>query len=355
VPGASGGYGRGTIEGVNRLGIVRCTVAAALFGASAPAASRLADDVGAFTLAGLLYLGAALAVAPVVARQPRERRAWDRGGARLAVAVIAGGGAGPVLLAAGLARTPAATASLLLNLELVATVLLAAAFFSEHIGGRVAAGTVLVVAAGVTLGWSPSADLRLGALFIAAACTCWGLDNCVTAALDELTPAQITLAKGTIAGSVNLAIGLATGAAPSAGQAAAALVVGAVGYGVSITLWVAGARLLGAARGQLVFATAPFLGAVVAWLVLSEPVTGAQVIATLLAGAGVAFVVGSDHTHAHRHHPVEHDHEHRHDDGHHRHTHAGGFTGRHQHSHQHAPLVHAHPHVPDLHHRHDHS
>ncbi len=334
---------------------MRCALAAALFGASAPAASRLADDLGAFTLASLLYLGAALAVAPAVARQPRARRAWERGGARLGLAVVAGGGAGPVLLAAGLARTPAATASLLLNLELVATVLLAAAFFSEHVGGRVAAGTVLVVVAGVTLGWSPSADLRIGALFIAAACACWGLDNCVTASLDELTPAQITLAKGTIAGSVNLAIGLATSAAPSAGQTVAALAVGAIGYGVSITLWVAGARLLGAARGQLVFATAPFLGAMVAWIVLSEPVTGAQLLACVLAGAGVARVVGSDHTHNHRHQPVEHDHEHRHDDGHHTHAHPGGVGARHQHPHTHAPLAHAHPHVPDLHHRHDHA
>jgi len=49
---------------------------------------------------------------------------------------------------------------------------------------------------------------------------------------------------------------------------------GLVGYGVSITLWVAGARDLGAARGQLVFATAPFVGAIVAWTVFSDQITG---------------------------------------------------------------------------------
>lgn len=162
------------------------------------------------------------------------------------------------------------------------------------------------------------------------------------------------MAKGTLAGSVNLAIGLAAGSAPSARHTVAALVVGAIGYGMSITLWVAGARVLGAARAQLVFATAPFLGAAVAWLVLSDPITGAQVLASVLAGVGVAFVFGSDHTHAHRHQAVDHDHEHRHDDGHHTHAHPGGFGGRHQHPHDHAPLAHAHPHVPDLHHRHDH-
>ena len=35
-------------------GIVRCSLAAVLFGISAPAASQLAADMGAFTLAGSL-------------------------------------------------------------------------------------------------------------------------------------------------------------------------------------------------------------------------------------------------------------------------------------------------------------
>ena len=51
---------------MSRRGILRCSLAAVLFGLSAPAASRLADDMGAFTLAWLLYLGAAIAVLPVV-------------------------------------------------------------------------------------------------------------------------------------------------------------------------------------------------------------------------------------------------------------------------------------------------
>ena len=42
-----------------------------LFGVSAPAASVLASDMSALLLAGLLYVGAALAVLPVVRRRPR--------------------------------------------------------------------------------------------------------------------------------------------------------------------------------------------------------------------------------------------------------------------------------------------
>ena len=125
---------------------------------------------------------------------------------------------------------------------------------------------------------------------------------------------------------------------------------------LSITLWVAGARDLGAARGQLVFATAPFIGAIVAWSVFGDPVTARQVVAFVIAASGVAFVLWSDHEHAHTHEPLAHVHEHEHDEHHvHIHPEEPVSASRHTHRHEHTPLVHRHPHVPDLHHRHEHA
>ncbi len=309
--------------------------------------------MNAFALAGLLYLGAGLAVLPSTIMRPPACRPLRRGGRRLGVAVVFGGAVAPVLLAAGLARTPAATASLLLNLELVATVLLAAVVFHEHIGRRVAAGTTLVVAGGVALTWTAAPELRLGVLFVAGACLCWAADNCITASLDELAPHHITMAKGVVAGSANLVLGLLVATAPSPSQIVAALVIGAIGYGLSITLWVTGARDLGAARGQLIFAIAPFVGAVIAWVVLGDPVTTAQVAALILAIVGVSAVLHSSHFHEHHHVSMEHEHEHEHDGSHHEHDHPEAVE-HHLHPHRHRDLVHAHPHVPDLHHRHGH-
>jgi len=338
-----------------RRGVVRCAAAAVLFGASAPAASRLAADMSSFSLAGLLYLGAAFAVLPMLGRRPPSRESLRRGAGRLAIAVLVGGAAGPVLLAAGLARTSAASASLLLNLELVFTTVLAGLVFREHLGSRVIRGTLLVVVASAVLGGSGGGDVRWGTALIAGACLCWAVDNCVTANLDELAPAHITFVKGVVAGGGNLIIGLLVAGAPSGWPIAGALAVGMIGYGASITLWVSGARDLGAARGQLVFSTAPFVGAIVAWTVFHEGATVREVISVVIAAAGVGFVLGSAHTHDHRHAAVEHDHEHRHDDGHHDHGHDAPVDGRHTHRHVHRELVHAHPHVPDLHHRHDHA
>jgi drug/metabolite transporter (DMT)-like permease len=339
---------------VDRRAVARCVVAAVLFGAAAPAASKLAGDMNPFVLAGLLYLGAGLAVVPSTILRPPTRRSLHGGGRRLSIAVILGGAVAPVLLAAGLTRTPAATASLLLNLELVATVILAAVVFREHIGRRVAVGTVLVVTGGAVLTWSAAPQLRLGAIMVAGACLCWAVDNCITASLDELAPHHITMAKGLVAGSANLVLGLVVAASPSLGQVVSALVIGAFGYGLSITLWVRGARELGAARGQLIFALAPFVGAVLAWVVLGESVSAAQLVALGFAVAGVSVVMGSSHLHEHHHVSVQHEHEHDHDDRHHDHDHASAGE-RHVHLHLHRELIHAHPHVPDLHHRHEHA
>lgn len=350
---------------MSRIGTLRCLLAAVLFGATAPAAAELAGSVPAFTLAGLLYLGAAIAVGPAVASRPPARAALVADRRQVAVAVIFGGAIGPLLLVAGLARTSAASASILLNTELVATVVLAAVLFREHLGRRVVSSAVLVTLAGVVLTWEGGGGFDTGGLLIVAACAAWGVDNGVTARIEHLAPEHVVALKGVVAGGTNVAIGLVTagiGAGTTALDVLAALAIGAAGYGASITLWVKGARELGAARAQVVFATAPFIGAAISWSVLAEPVEAVQLVAVGLAALGVAVSLRSGHEHDHHHHAVKHDHEHVHGpdgDGHHDHDHEhdarqGRFVGRHAHAHTHDELVHAHPHVPDLHHRHEH-
>ncbi|MCA9719611.1 MAG: EamA family transporter, partial [Myxococcales bacterium] len=131
--------------------------------------------------------------------------------------------------------------------------------------------------------------------------------------------------------------------------------VGALGYGASLVLYIRGAQQLGATRSQVLFSTAPLLGGVVAWTALGEPVEGAQLLAIALLAPAVWLMLGERHDHEHVHEAMSHTHSHRHDDGHHDHVHEGlPRAHRHTHAHTHAPMVHAHPHLPDLHHRHEH-
>lgn len=354
------GEGEGT-EGRRSVAmpVAWCLASAALFGASTPACKLLVGEMGPVTLAGLLYLGAALATAPFARHGGVPSRQRDPGNLRrLAGAVLFGGVLGPVALMASLTAAPSASVALWLNLETPATALLAAWAFREHLHLRGWVANALVVGAGVVLAAPDAGAMGPAALGVGFAAVCWGLDNNLTAVIDGYTPAQTTCVKGAVAGSTNLLLGwLLEGALPGAGTVGAALGVGALAYGASIVLYIRGAQQLGATRSQMLFATAPFLGVLASWGLLGESIEGVQVVAALAMAGALALLLTERHAHAHHHPVLEHTHAHRHDDGHHDdHEHEGlPPEAWHTHTHRHGALDHAHPHVPDLHHRHRHS
>ena len=330
---------------------------AALFALATPASKLLLVELPPFQLAGLLYLGAALGMLPLVLRQPAARLAGlDRANRRRLVgAIVAGGAVGPVLLLAALRLAPAGSVSLLLNLEVAATAVLGASLFHEPLSRPGWMGAAGIAGAGALLAGGDWPGVA-AALLVAAACVCWGLDNHLTALIDGMTPAASTFWKGAAAGSVNLAIGITLAPlAANAWQIAAALAVGALAYGASIALYIHAAQQLGAVRAQAVFATAPFIGAALSFGVLGEPVTAQTLLAAALLAASVWMLFSGAHGHVHQHSAVEYVHSHRHDDGHHDHIHPGASPATpHSHPHRHEAQVHAHPHWPDLHHRHSH-
>ena len=334
-------------------------ISAALFGAATPASKGLLADLSPFQLAGLLYLGAALGVAPVAGLKQVWRMPWRLNPAnrwRLWGAVLAGGVAGPVLLLAGLKVASAASVSLWLNLELVATAVLGHWFFRDHLTryGWLGVGATLVAAMALSIGGG-AAGAMAGALVLLACC-CWGLDNHLTALIDGLAPSQSTFWKGLAAGCVSLAIGLMLRPfAAGAWMLFGAVFVGIWSYGASITLYIHAAQRLGATRGQVIFSTAPFFGLLLSTLLLGESLQWLHYIAALLFVAGIALLLLESHAHTHDHTALSHAHRHRHDDQHHAHDHAGlDPTVEHTHWHDHAPMTHAHAHWPDLHHRHGH-
>lgn len=340
-------------------------LSAALFGASTPFAKLLlGDGLNPFMLAGLLYLGSGIGLAAVEALRrglgglPEEAplRRGDLGW--LALVVLSGGVAAPVLLMLGLAATPASAASLLLNLEGLATMAIAWLIFRENVDRRLLAGAAAILAGAIALSWQggPGA-LGWGAAAIAGACLFWGLDNNLTRRLSAADPVQIAMIKGLAAGTVNIALGLGLGARlPVPAALGGAAVLGFVGYGVSLVLFILALRHLGAARTGAYFSTAPFIGAALAVAMLGEPVTGQLLGAGALMAIGLYLHLAERHEHEHAHAVLDHEHRHVHD-AHHQHAHGPGDPAGepHMHRHRHPPIVHKHPHYPDLHHRHAHA
>lgn len=334
--------------------------AAALFGTSTPFAKLLLGEVSPVLLAGLLYLGSGIGLSLV--RLARRQSTLDGGEAALpraqwgwlAGAVFFGGALGPALLMLGLQSTVEATASLLLNLEGVFTALLAWFVFRENFDHRIALGMVAIAAGGLVLSWQPGAEpaFSSGALFVAGACLCWGVDNKLTQKVSSSEPFQIAAIKGLVAGGVNLAIAFALGATlPPFKVLCGALVVGFFGYGLSLACFVLALRHIGTAHTGAYFSLAPFVGAAVSLLLLRESVGMLFVAAGVLMGLGVWLHLTEKHEHEH----LEHSHRHAHDE-HHQHAHAAGVdpTEPHTHEHTHEPLTHRHAHFPDIHHRHRH-
>ena len=336
---------------------------ALLFGASTPFAKLLIGDLSPWTLAGLLYLGSGLGlgivdllrrVRGIDAQAELERSEWPW----FAGAVVAGGVVGPLLLMLGLARLPAAHAALLLNLEPVLTAAIAWVIFRENVDWRIAAGMLLIAVGAAGLSWSGDARVgfSLGAVLVAGACLAWALDNNLMRRVAHGDAVRLAAIKGGVAGSINLALAGASGQpSPDLAVVPLALVLGFVGYGLSLVLFVLALRELGAGRTGAYFACAPFAGALVAILFLGEVLSPQLAIAAALMGVGVYFHVTERHEHDHEHQPTEHSHRHRHDE-HHRHEHdPSDPPGEpHVHRHAHAWLRHRHAHFPDAHHRHRH-
>jgi drug/metabolite transporter (DMT)-like permease len=346
-------------------GVFSAIAAGVLFGASTPLAKSLVHGIDPWMLAGLLYLGSGIGLGSYQALQYFLRarrvdavslRGADRGW--LAAAIVSGGIIAPVLMMYGLSATAASSASLLLNLEGVFSILIAWFVFRENFDRRVFLGVLAITVGALLLSVNGRIvwDNAVGPAAIAGACLAWALDNNFTrkVALNDVT--QIAMLKGLVAGSVNVAIAVALGrSAPSAAASLAAGAVGLGGYGLSLVLFVVALRYLGTARTGAYFSIAPFVGAFIAVVLFGEPLTTQLVCAGVLMMIGIWLHLTERHEHEHSHAPLTHSHPHLHD-SHHLHEHDIGQTGTepHSHRHTHAPLRHAHPHYPDEHHRHEH-
>jgi drug/metabolite transporter (DMT)-like permease len=336
--------------------------AAVLFGASTPLAKQLTGGTASpFLLAGLLYLGSGLGLALV--RLLRDR-GWKASGLPLHEwpwllgAIAFGGVLGPLLLMLGLSHTSAASASLLLNLESVLTAVLAWLVFRESTDKRIVLGMALIVAGGVVLSWpgGRTSAMGVGPLAVAGACLAWAIDNNLTRKVSASDAVFISLTKGLVAGGVNTSLGLALGATwPAVGVWSSAMVVGFLGYGLSLVLFVLALRGLGTARTGAYFSMAPFVGVAISVLAFGEPTDTMFWVAAGLMVLGLALHLTEHHAHEHEHLEMVHEHSHRHD-AHHQHTHDFAWDGvePHTHVHRHTRLVHRHAHFPDIHHRHAH-
>lgn len=346
----------------NNAPVVYAILAALLFGINAPFSKLLLNQIDPLFLAALLYLGAGVGMTAMTVLSKKRRMASQE--AQLTkkempavVMMVLLDIAAPIFLLLGISLTNSSTAALLGNFEIAATSVIAMIFFKEAIGRRMwmAIGFISVASILLTVSDLSAISLSIGAVFVMLSCVCWGLENNCTRNLSIKDPVQVVIIKGFGSGLGALLIAFVWGdLSGTLLYIILAMILGFVAYGLSIFFYVKAQRGLGAARTSAYYAAAPFMGVLISWLVLKEPITASFLMALAIMIVGTWLALSEDHEHAHTHQQETHDHSHSHDDGHHLHDDHPPVNGMHCHEHTHQSTVHSHCHLPDIHHRHLH-
>lgn len=277
---------------------VPALLAAVSFGLTFPTVRAVFGDLPALFGAGWLYFASGIGLTllrwtPLVPRgEPLARRdlPW------LAGAIVSGGIVAPFANVRALSELPGHVGALLANLEVVFTALFAVLLFGERLVGRRAAGIAVLLAGGIAASGAIDRGVggmaATGAFFAALAALGWGIDNNLTRRIAAKDAVQIARWKGLLGGAASLGLAGALGAIPSAGVGVwfGGGMVGFVGYGLSLVLFVTSLRTLGAALTTAIFGVgATLVGTLASALLLSESVSAWTGVSAVLVLAGVVL------------------------------------------------------------------
>ena len=309
-------------------------LAAVFYAINVPISKVLLQHVGPTTMAALLYLGAGIGIGMMSLFNKKDReKAESLTKAELPyiVGMIVLDIAAPIFLMLGISYGSSANASLLGNFEIVATTVIALILFKEAVTKRLWVAIGLITLSSILLSFegTDSFHFSYGSLLVIMATVCWGLENNCTRELSSKSTYQIVMLKGLCSGLGALVIALIKRESfPGIGYIAIALALGFVAYGLSIFMYVRAQNVLGAAKTSAYYAVNPLIGALLAFVFLSESLSWMYVIALIVMVIGSALVVVDTLIRQHDH---EHQHTFTHSHGGSTHTH----TVRHSHVHKH--------------------
>lgn len=326
--------------------ILLALLAAVFYAINTPLSKLLLSHVPATFMAAFLYLGAGFGVGGMYAlhrKKEEESERLTKADLPYTIGMIVLDIAAPIFLMFGIQYGTASNASLLGNFEIVATTIIALALFNEAVSKRLWTAIVLITLSSIILSFESTESLHfsVGSLFVLLATVCWGFENNCTRKISNRSTYEIVVLKGLFSGGGSFVIALLLGEEfPEIPFILMTMLLGFVAYGLSIFLYIRAQRTLGAAKTSAYYAVAPFVGALLSFMLIGEPLTRIYFVALILMAAGTLFVV-LDTIVKHHEHLHEHQFTHTHDGTTHSHTLA------HVHGHNHFSMkdVHGHHHT----------
>ena len=316
------------------MAVILALLAAIFYAINTPFSKVLLNEIPSTLMASFLYLGAGMGVGIRYLFRNKDENKYEKlnkGDLSYTIGMIVLDIAAPIFLMIGINIGSASNASLLGNFEIVATTIIALLIFKEKVTSKlwIAIGFITVSSIVLSVERADSFQFSLGSLFVILATCCWGLENNCTRELSSKSTYQIVMLKGLCSGLGALVISLIKKESfPGFGYIAIALALGFVAYGLSIFMYVRAQNVLGAAKTSAYYAVNPLIGALLAFVFLSESLSWMYVIALIVMVIGSALVVVDTFIRQHDH---EHQHTFTHSHGGSTHTH----TVRHSHVHKH--------------------
>jgi drug/metabolite transporter (DMT)-like permease len=274
--------------------------AAALAAVNVPFSKYLLPQIPPLLLAALTYCGGTLGLGLVfgVSRFLRRNNGPLLRGKDflLILAINVCDSCANTMLFYGISMLNGETASLLQSFEIVATALIAFAFFKEKVSWRLWLAIAIVLGASVLLSFNPNEAFAFnpGAFLILGTTVLWGVANNVAKKLSARDPIEYSFFKCLGPSIILLAIALTLGNFSSNALAISlGLLDGFLAYGVSIVLMMVCFRHLPVSLGTALYATNPFLGAVFSLIFFPEIPLWNFYVAIVLVAFG-EFLAGYD-------------------------------------------------------------
>jgi drug/metabolite transporter (DMT)-like permease len=283
---------------LTRIGYASAILCAALVGSISTASKPVLVNSSPLIYAAFVYLLASLSSIPLGYKAEKskvQKKDWPI----ILAITLTGAVIAPILFFIGLKQTTASDTAILSNAETIFTVLFALIFFKERLRpvGYLAVVLVLIGVVIVTTNLQFTnflSDIKKeGNLLIILSMAFWALDNNLSKIITHrINISKIVQLKGAIGGSIILIFAFITGSSINISivQIPNLLLVGMVGFGVSLYLFLHSLRRIGTVKTVLIYSTGTIFGLLFASTFLHETISTYQIVAVALMLFGIYII-----------------------------------------------------------------
>lgn len=278
------------------FGYSSAILSALCFGSVSTLAKPALDAINPLVLTCIICLISSIALTPLTLK---KKTSFQRNDLLLILGVsITGAVIAPLLFFHGLHLTSASNTSVISNVEIVFTVLIAISFFKEKVSHMGYAGLLMVTAGTMVvtsdLKFSNSYfNLDVGSILVIGSSLFWAIDNniskTITKRIDVLKIAQL---KSGIGGVILLVIVFVTNTPflIPFNEIPFVLLLGIVGFALSLLFFLKALHIIGVVKTIVLFATSSVFGLIFAVVFLHEQISAYKITAICVMILGIYLI-----------------------------------------------------------------